>query len=142
MAQYAQTVNVIGCIKTTPTAAAFETTGLVLKLYRKEFGTTPVAVEGTPEPLDVSAALTADRKFLTLGVVNPTGETVTLPITWKGASPSGAYSGWVIAHDDPMAFNTPGEPPKVKIEEVAPERLPGGLQLKPYSVTLLKFPMK
>ena len=43
MANYAQTVNVIGCIKTSKTAAAFETTGLVLKLYRREFGTLPVA---------------------------------------------------------------------------------------------------
>ncbi|MGA2259295.1 MAG: alpha-L-arabinofuranosidase C-terminal domain-containing protein, partial [Thermoguttaceae bacterium] len=32
MANYAQTVNVIGCIKTSKTAASFETTGLVLKL--------------------------------------------------------------------------------------------------------------
>ena len=45
MANYAQTVNVIGCIKTSKTAACFDTTGLVLKLYRKHFGVTPVAVE-------------------------------------------------------------------------------------------------
>ena len=37
MANYAQTVNVIGCIKTSKTDAAFATTGLVLKLYRKYF---------------------------------------------------------------------------------------------------------
>ena len=37
MANYAQTVNVIGCIKTTRTAAAFETTGLVLKLLPGPF---------------------------------------------------------------------------------------------------------
>ena len=45
MANYAQTVNVIGCIKTSKTAACFDTTGLVLKLYRQHFGVTPVAVE-------------------------------------------------------------------------------------------------
>ena len=39
MAHYAQTVNVIGCIKTTKTAAFFDTTALPLLLYRREFGT-------------------------------------------------------------------------------------------------------
>ncbi|MHC4944521.1 MAG: alpha-L-arabinofuranosidase C-terminal domain-containing protein, partial [Planctomycetota bacterium] len=41
MANYAQTVNVIGCIKTDKTSAAFATTGLALKLYRSRFGTIP-----------------------------------------------------------------------------------------------------
>ena len=41
MAHYAQTVNVIGAIKTTRTAAEMETTGLVLQLYRERFGQTP-----------------------------------------------------------------------------------------------------
>ena len=38
MANYAQTVNVIGAIKTTKTAAEMEPTGLVLQLYRQRFG--------------------------------------------------------------------------------------------------------
>ena len=42
MANYAQTVNVIGCIKTSKTAAEFATTGLVLKLYREYFGQIPI----------------------------------------------------------------------------------------------------
>ena len=52
MANYAQTVNVIGAIKTNKTAAVFDTTGLVLKLYRKHFGTIPMAASRSPEPLD------------------------------------------------------------------------------------------
>ncbi|NQT13612.1 MAG: alpha-N-arabinofuranosidase, partial [Planctomycetes bacterium] len=39
MAHYAQTVNVIGCIKTTKTDAFFSTTALPLMLYRKQYGT-------------------------------------------------------------------------------------------------------
>jgi alpha-N-arabinofuranosidase len=62
MANYAQTVNVIGAIKTTKTAAAFDTTGLALKLYRAEFGTLPVKVTGAPEPLDVMAAWTEGKR--------------------------------------------------------------------------------
>jgi alpha-N-arabinofuranosidase len=46
MANYAQTVNVIGAIKTTPTGAELETTGLALALYRRWFGTLPVRVTG------------------------------------------------------------------------------------------------
>jgi alpha-L-arabinofuranosidase len=45
-AYYAQTVNVIGAIKTNRRNAAFETTGLVLKLYRREFGEHPVHTDG------------------------------------------------------------------------------------------------
>ena len=54
MANYAQTVNVIGCIKTSKTSAALETTGLALVLYRRHFGTLPVATiapsRWTPKP--------------------------------------------------------------------------------------------
>ena len=50
MANYAQTVNVIGAIKTTKTAAEMEPTGLVLALYRKRFGATPVRGHRRPCP--------------------------------------------------------------------------------------------
>ena len=43
MANYAQTVNVIGAIKTSKTAAVLDTTGVVLELYRNHYGTIPVA---------------------------------------------------------------------------------------------------
>ena len=45
MAHYAQTVNVIGAIKTTRTAAEMETTGLVLQLYRAHYGQIPLRLE-------------------------------------------------------------------------------------------------
>ena len=45
MAHYAQTVNVIGAIKTTRTAAEMETTGLVLQLYRAHYGQVPLQIE-------------------------------------------------------------------------------------------------
>lgn len=46
MANYAQTVNVIGCIKTTTIASAFDATALPLILYRNHFGTVPVEISG------------------------------------------------------------------------------------------------
>ena len=72
MANYAQTVNVIGCIKASKTAAALETTGLVLKLYGNNFGSIPVETTSDSDSIDVSAALTDNRKALTLSIVNPT----------------------------------------------------------------------
>ena len=86
MANYAQTVNVIGAIKTTKTAAAFDTTGLVLKLYRAHFGQVPVTITGAPAPLDVAAAWRDDKSALTLAIVNPTTEPQALALQLKGAS--------------------------------------------------------
>ena len=85
MANYAQTVNVIGCIKTTKTAAAFATTGLPLKLYRAQFGTIPVKVRA-PKPLDVAAAWTPDRDALTIAIVNPTLKPRQIPLEVQGAN--------------------------------------------------------
>ena len=106
MANYAQTVNVIGCIKTSKTAAAFETTGLVLKLYRAHFGTLPAATQ-CARPLDAQAAWSADRKTLTVAVVNPSPEAIEVPLAIKGAKLTGAGACWQIAGADPMALQRP-----------------------------------
>lgn len=135
MANYAQTVNVIGCIKTTKTAAAFETTGLVLMLYRRHFGVMPVEVT-TEEPLDVAAAWTKDRKTLTVAVVNPTMKKLEIPLAVEGAKLSGTGRRWQIAGDDPMAYNEPGKEPKVTIEETAVSGVSDKLPVAPCSVTL------
>ncbi|MGD8500675.1 MAG: alpha-L-arabinofuranosidase C-terminal domain-containing protein, partial [Phycisphaerales bacterium] len=100
LANYAQTVNVIGCIKTSKTAAAFETTGLALKLYRNHFGTVPVTVTGEVQPLDVAAAWTDDRKAVTVSVVNPTEQEHELTMDLKGARLTGKGRLWLIAHTD------------------------------------------
>ena len=125
MANYAQTVNVIGCIKTTQTAAAFDTTGLVLKLYRHVFGTVPVSVRGESGDLDAMAAWTEDRKAITLGVVNPLPAEQTLDLAVRGAQLSGAGTVWTLTGPDPMAHNAPGGPQPVTVED-AP--LTGGIE--------------
>ena len=106
MANYAQTVNVIGCLKTSKTHAALETTGLVLELYRREFGSLPVAVDVAP-PLDVAAAWRKDRRVLTVAIVNPTLERHEIALTVKDARLKGTGQRWQIASDDPMAYNDP-----------------------------------
>jgi alpha-N-arabinofuranosidase len=136
MANYAQTVNVIGCIKTTKTHAAFATTGLALKLYRNQFGVIPVEVTGAPEPLDIEAAWTEDRKALTLGVVNPTGEAVELKLDVTGAALTGGGRLWTVAGDDPMAYNEPGKASKVQIEETSISGASDTIQVPPLSISL------
>jgi alpha-N-arabinofuranosidase len=143
MAHYAQTVNVIGCIKTTKTEAAFATTGLVLKLYRRRFGEVPVTVGGNCGllNLDVAAAWTADRRALTIGVVNPHDRPLELKLEIKGAELAAGGTVWVITGDDPMLYNEPGQPARVKIDERA-VITDGQLAVPPLSVSLYTLPVR
>ncbi len=138
MANYAQTINVIGCIKTTKTAAEFETTALPLVLYRREFGTIPVQVTHSAAPLDVSAALTEDGREITVGVVNPTSDVYGLNLKIEGVQAAGVAKTWIIAGNDPMAYNQPGQPRKVDIVSADPTDLTGTISIKPLSITLLR----
>jgi alpha-N-arabinofuranosidase len=115
MANYAQTVNVIGAIKTTKTAAELEPTGLVLALYRHHFGSVPVPVSGDTAPLDVAAAWTDDRTALTVAVVNPTSEPRSLRLDLRGARPGGAGRRFVLTGADRWAHNAPGQPRGVDV---------------------------
>jgi alpha-N-arabinofuranosidase len=142
MANYAQTVNVIGCIKASKTAAALETTGLVLKLYREHFGSIPVTITGDAYPLDVSAAWTSDRKTLTISIVNPTENELELPMELKGVKLSGKTRLWQIAHTDPMAYNEPGKEPNVTIQEKIGSKISRKLNVPPLSINLYELPIK
>ena len=143
MADYAQTVNVIGCIKTTKTEAAFATTGLVLKLYRRRFGEVPVTVSGNCGllNLDVASAWTADRRALTIGVVNPHDRPLAFKLDVKGAELAAGGTVWFITGDDPMLYNEPAEPERVRIDE-HPVRVDGGLTVPPLSVSLYRLPAR
>ena len=137
MANYAQTVNVIGAIKTTATEAEMEPTGLALALYRKHFGTVPVAVTGAPAPLDAVAAWTKDRAALTIAIVNPepTARTVKLDLT--GARVTGRGRVFVLTGDGPLAHNAPGRPRGVDVVERPSGGLGEPVELAPLSATLL-----
>lgn len=138
MANYAQTVNVIGCIKTSQTSAQFETTGLVLKLYRNEYGEIPLKVEA-PRPYDVAAATTADGKTLTVAVVNPTEKALVFHFDASALKLADAGKKFEIADSDPRAFNDPDAPQRV---DIVPSEFKGalkdGVEIKPLSVTLFK----
>ena len=142
LANYAQTVNVIGCIKTSKTAAAFETTGLALKLYRNHFGTVPLAVAGDAKPLDVAAALTEDGGALTVSVVNPTQQERELTVDLLGTDVDRNAILWRIAHTDPEAYNNPGEEPSVVIKETQITDISSDVSLPPLSISLYKLPIR
>jgi alpha-N-arabinofuranosidase len=141
MAHYAQTVNVIGAVKTTRTAAEMETTGLVLQLYRAHYGQTPLSLAGDFGNYDVAAALTADGKTLTIGVVNPTKEALDLKLDLAGATFAGSGTRWHVTGANELAHNTPGKPRAVDIqttEHVGAE----ALQVPALSATVFALPLK
>jgi len=142
MANYAQTVNVIGAIKTNKTAAAFATTAFPLIIYRKHFGKYPVEISGSTGLLDVVAALTEDKKALTIAVVNSTSKTSELEIDFKNMNISGKATLWQVRHDDPMAYNEPGRQDSVKISEQKVNGISNKLTMPGYSINLYRLELK
>ena len=140
MANYAQTVNVIGCIKTNKTNAQFETTGLALKLYRNQFGVIPLQAEAA-KPFDVAAALTEDQKTLTLGIVNPTDKAADFSLDTIGVKLGSTAQKFEIANDDPMAHNDPGAEQKIDIVESQVTLDAGKISVSPMSITVLRIPV-
>ena len=136
MADYAQTVNVIGAIKTTKTQAEFETTGLVLKLYRERFGKVPVRVSGDFQPLDVVAALSSDCTALTVAVVNPTDKAQSVTLKLTGGRLTGRGQKWTLTGPSKWSYNAPGKPRQVNIVQSPMVEAAGQLEVVPLSVTL------
>ena len=141
MANYAQTVNVLGAIKTSKTAAWFEPTGLALMLYRKHFGARPVETKTTPL-IDALAAWDRKRSHLTLGVVNPTLRKRRVLLKVKGALLAGPAVLYRITGESPLAFNDQAHPDRVRVERVLLEKLGKTLVLAPCSVNLFRFPVR
>lgn len=150
MANYAQTVNVIGCLKTSKTHAKLESTGLVLKLYRAEFGNTPISAEIQSDAeykagaLDVSAALTADGKFLTVAFVNAAPTAVKATLKLNGLELQTCGKRFVIAESEnnPDGYNDPDQPDRITIVESDVQLTNQTVEAAPMAVTLLKFPVK
>ncbi len=140
-ANYSSTVNAVGCIKASKTDAQLETTGLAITLYRERFGTLPVKINGTPEPLDVCAALTEDRKVLTIGIVNPSRKEYMVPMMIKGIKVTVNGTAWRIAGNDEALYNAPDMEPQVTIETEEIVLTNNVLLIPPISVSLYHFPV-
>lgn len=142
MANYAQTVNVIGCIKTNTTHSVLDATGQVLKLYRHKFGFIPVKLGGDTRPLDIAATLTNAGDTLTLSVVNPTKEQVDFPVEISGGGTSKVAEAWRVTAPDDLSTNEPGQKPFVNIEGPESREYNGRLSVAPVSITIFRIPLK
>lgn len=142
MANYAQTVNVIGCIKTNTTSSVFDPTGQVLKMYRRHFGTIPVAITGETRPLDIAATLNSTKDTLTLSVVNPTLTSVEFPLELLNGTLGTGGELWQVVAEDDMAYNEPGQPEKVRIEGPVAVTSVKSISVNPASISIYRFGIK
>jgi alpha-L-arabinofuranosidase len=108
----------------------------VLALYRRHFGTLPVRVSGIELPLDAVAGWSANKRELTVAVVNPTREERALGLELRGARLLGPTRRYVITASDPRAHNAPGEPRMVDIQETSHDQAPPALRAPGLSVSL------
>jgi alpha-N-arabinofuranosidase len=141
MANYAQTVNVIGCVKTNTTHSVLDATGQVLKLYRHKFGFIPVGISGETRPFDVGATLTADGDTLTVSIVNPVMETISFPLNVSGGIPGSNIEIWRVTAPDEMSTNEPGREPSVVIKGPETAKFGKYLTAGPASITIFRIPV-
>jgi len=139
MANYAQTVNVIGAIKTNDTTSTFAATGMVLELYRNTFGSIPVEISGNAGDLDISAALTKKMDSITVSIVNPTGSDQKLNINLPEIGNKSEAIKWEIHHPNPAAYNEPGEKPEINIIKKNVNIDLNSLLIKKYSIIIYKM---
>jgi len=142
MAYYAQTVNVIGAIKTTKTQAEFAATGLVLKMYRANYGKIPLKLGDTFAPLDVTAALDDEGKVLTVSVVNPLAEESVVKLQLKGATLADSGEMHWVTGESETAFNTPGQPRKVDEYAASAVSVVDGLKVPALSCTIYRIALQ
>jgi alpha-N-arabinofuranosidase len=138
MANYAQTVNVIGCIKTTATTSGFAATGLPLKLYRNHFGTIPVFIDEVYDDLDIVASLNPNMNKITVSIINiaSANKAINLDFGTTRIRPDGRL--WSIHNSDPEAYNVPGEEPNIKIVEDHINLSDPNLSIPGYSIFIVE----
>ncbi len=152
-------------------AVGYRLEGLVIKLLHDHFaGALPVAVNGnSPQrgiqgtlgvdlparpsgsptyPIDVFAALSADRRKLAISVVNPTETTQDCDLNLTGVQPSGAARVWQLTAQGGSASTPPGPgrgeftgPPATMSERSLPQA-PRRLTLPPGSISVYEFEVR
>jgi alpha-L-arabinofuranosidase len=139
MANWAQTINVIGAIKTNGTAACMDAAGWVLALYRRYFESYHLPLPPAPESLDWVAARSRDGRHVTLAVVNWSPEHLASVVyDFAGTSHASAIEGWRIHGPALDSTNVPGEPEQVRLFSLG-NMAAGPLSLPPHSISLYQF---
>ena len=148
-------------MSTNRTDAVLNPTGLLFKMYRDHFGTIPVEVSGdSPQPkpiypaggdqpavnpgsdtypLDVSAALSDDRKTLTFAVLNPSDSEQHLKLSISGTKLSSQGHLWRMAPTSVDATIAVGQKPGVQVDEQELSSVPETMSIPPFSVSIYSF---
>ena len=146
------------------TDAVLNSNGVMFKFYRDHFGSLPVEVSGnSPQPapkfpvggdqpqtnagsptypLDVVASLTADRRFLTVAIVNATESVQQIDLDVLGVKVSGKSKLWQMTGPDLNAANRVGQKPQVQVVEIPIEDVPKTLSVAPISANIYEFPVQ
>jgi alpha-N-arabinofuranosidase len=148
----------------TRTEAELNPTGLLFKMYRDHFGVIPVEVSGdSPQPkplypaggdqpavnpgsdtypLDVSAALSEDRKTLTFAVLNPSDSKQSMKLTVNGVKLASQGTLWQMAPSSVDAVVAVGKTPEVAVEEHPLSAVPDTIEAPPFSVSIYSYPLR
>jgi alpha-N-arabinofuranosidase len=146
------------------TDATVHPIGLMFELYRRHFGTIPVDVTGnSPQhdvagtvgvdkgkvssgsdtyPIDAVAALTADRKALTVAIVNPSESEQQIEVAIQGATVQDKGRVWRIAGANLTDDNEPGKQLVVDIVESPLTGVPGRLTVPKLSISIYELPIQ
>jgi alpha-N-arabinofuranosidase len=93
-------------------------------------------------PLDVAAALTDDRKKVTVAIVNPTESIQELNLSFKGASFRNNVKIHRIAVPQLKAENTPSQESVAKTEVSIIKNLAESMQIAPFSISLYELELR
>jgi alpha-N-arabinofuranosidase len=152
-------------------AIGYRLDGLLIKLFHDRFaGTLPVGIMGnSPQhtikgtvavdlsarpsgsptyPLDIFAALSADKKTMIISVVNPTETTLDCDLTILGVQPAGGSKLWQLTAppgktSTPTGFgpNAFAGPPATMAESSL-AKAPGSVTVPPASISVYEFAVK
>lgn len=139
LACFAQTVNVLGAIKTSRTAATLEGSGEVLALYRHQFGTVPIQLTQPAADLDIAAAWTEDGKAITISIVNATDSPRTVAIDLGKTAVKSAATQWEITGPNPQVHNEPDGFPNLIRAVQKQVKFENKLDSPPYSAELYRL---
>jgi alpha-L-arabinofuranosidase len=92
--------------------------------------------------LDVSAALSEDRKTLAIAVLNPSESEQSIKIAVNGTKLTSAGTLWRMAPDSIDDSVQVDKKPEVKVEEQLLSALPNVVTVRPFSVNIYSYPLQ
>jgi alpha-N-arabinofuranosidase len=142
------------------TDAMYSSVGLLFKLYNTHLGTIPLKLTGnSPQkpvkgtigvdkpaepsgsptyPLDVFAARSADGRFVSVAVINPTDTDQELGLAFEGVRLKDEVQAFELVPPELSARNVPGDEPVIVLEEFT-SALTEVVRIKPYGIALYKY---